>query len=159
MADVLESNRNEIAKFLAKKISAEPNYESDEAWVSESSVFDWSHYFAFVSRLERGSDEVDPGYEVRSTILVIWGHFGPIFVCLIKRMLELRTREGIKAVRHCDITQPCGELLNCSGLREGESQIDAFAVIIASLILDVVATDLKTFRDALSNIQDILLPG
>ena len=37
--------------------------------------------------------------------------------------------------------------------------IDGFDVVIASLILDVVATDLKTFRDALSNIQDVLLPG
>ena len=37
--------------------------------------------------------------------------------------------------------------------------IDGFAVVIASLILDVVATDLKTFKEALSNIQDVLLPG
>ena len=63
MADVLESNRSEIKKFLAKK-STEPNRESDEAWFSEDSAFDWSHYFTFLSDLERGTEEADPKTEV-----------------------------------------------------------------------------------------------
>ena len=63
MADVLESNRSEIKKFLATK-STDPNRESDEAWFSEASAFDWSHYFTFVSALERGTEEPDPKTEV-----------------------------------------------------------------------------------------------
>ena len=60
---------------------------------------------------------------------------------------------------HCDITQPCGHLLECKSNTGNAMAIDGFAVVIASLILDVVATDLKTFKEALSNIQDVLLPG
>ena len=71
MADVLESNRNEIEKFLAQNISLteKSDWENGEAWFSESSAFDWSHYFAFVSTLERGMDETaDQSYEVRNSI-------------------------------------------------------------------------------------------